>query len=80
MDKPIATDIMPVAVELEEGTRYSFCTCGFSQKGPLCDGAHKEADTDLRSFKFTAEKSGIAYLCMCKKTQNPPYCDGSHSK
>lgn len=70
----------PIAVELEEGKSYAWCSCGLSDTMPLCDGTHKSADTDKRSVKFVAEETKTAYLCACGKTQNAPYCDGSHSK
>ncbi|MCC6714997.1 MAG: CDGSH iron-sulfur domain-containing protein, partial [Gammaproteobacteria bacterium] len=28
--------------------------------------------------KFTAAKSGKAWLCGCKHSGNKPYCDGTH--
>lgn len=68
----------PIAVELEAGKDYWFCTCGLSQNQPFCDSTHK--GTGMKSHKFTAEKTGKAYLCMCKKTGNTPFCDGTHSK
>jgi CDGSH-type Zn-finger protein len=45
---------------------------------PLCDGAHKKAETDKRSVKFVAEETTTLYLCACGKTDNAPLCDGSH--
>lgn len=70
----------PFLYEMQEGVRFSWCTCGFSSKEPLCDGAHRECTTGLRSFKYTPEKTGKVMLCGCKRTKNPPFCDGSHSK
>jgi len=67
----------PTAVELEEGKKYAFCTCGLSETQPLCDGAHK--GTDFAPLVFTAEKSEKAFLCNCKQTSKAPFCDGTHS-
>ena len=67
----------PVGVELEEGRKYFFCTCGESTNQPFCDGSHK--GTDFAPMPFTAEKTGKAFLCQCKRTGNSPFCDGSHS-
>ncbi len=78
MDKPKIAGNAPIEVDLEEGKLYSFCTCGRSENQPFCDGSHKE--TEFRSHKFTAEKTGKAWLCMCKHTGNKPFCDGTHSK
>ena len=80
MTKPHIAGSAPIAVELEAGQMYHFCTCGLSQKQPFCDGAHKTSDLGLKSHKFVAEKTGTAWLCMCKHTGNTPFCDGTHSK
>ncbi len=78
MTKPEIAGNAPVEVELEEGKMYFFCTCGRSENQPFCDGTHK--GSEFSSHKFTAEKSGKAWLCMCKHTENAPFCDGTHSK
>lgn len=70
----------PIAIDIVKGETYSWCSCGLSGEMPLCDGAHKTADTDKRSLKFVAEETKTAYLCACGKTGNAPYCDGSHSR
>lgn len=67
---------IPCQVDLEEGKKYFWCTCGLSAKQPFCDGAHK--GSGLKSHCFVPEKSGTVWLCRCKKTKTPPYCDGSH--
>lgn len=66
----------PIAVELEEGKTYYWCTCGKSAAQPFCDGSHK--GTEYAPKAFTAEKSGTAYLCACKASKNAPFCDGAH--
>jgi CDGSH-type Zn-finger protein len=78
MDKPIVAQNSPIAVELEAGKKYYFCTCGMSSNQPFCDGSHK--GTAFSPKPFTAEKDGKAHLCQCKQTGNAPFCDGSHSK
>ncbi len=67
----------PIAVELEEGKKYAWCTCGEATEHPFCDGSH--AGTSFKPHVFTAEKSGQAYLCMCKRTNGAPHCDGAHA-
>ena len=57
----------PIAVEVEAGKKYFFCSCGESAKQPFCDGAH--SGTDFQPLAFTAEKTGKTYLCQCKKLQ-----------
>lgn len=66
----------PAGVELEEGKKYFFCTCGESANQPFCDGGHK--GTSFSPMPFTSEKTGKAFLCQCKRTSNSPFCDGSH--
>lgn len=69
----------PVVVDLEPG-RYSWCTCGHSQRQPFCDSAHRDAGTNRKSYKFEVLEAGTFELCMCKQTGNPPFCDGSHEQ
>ncbi len=68
----------PCQVNLVEGEKYFWCTCGLSAKQPFCDGAHK--GTGQKSLCFEAEETATKYLCTCKQTKNPPYCDGSHNQ
>jgi len=69
----------PTAVKVEQGKTYSWCTCGLSEKNPMCNGHHKEIEgMPFKGLKFTAEEDGEVWLCNCKHTKNPPYCDGSH--
>lgn len=77
MDLPKIAAKVPVKVELEEGKRYAWCTCGLSDKQPFCNGAHK--GTEYRPNVFTCEESKTAHLCACKHTKNASgFCDGSH--
>ncbi len=77
MPKPVIAARQPVAVQLEAGKTYWWCTCGRSRTQPFCDGSHK--GTGFEPLEFTAKESGEAWLCQCKHTGNPPYCDGSHN-
>ncbi len=76
MVKPKIADNRPIAVTLEKGKEYYWCSCGRSQNQPFCDGSHK--GTEFQPLAFTAEKDGKAFLCQCKRSSNPPFCDGSH--
>jgi len=80
MSSSKTTNKYPVKVTLEKGKTYTYCTCGYSQKQPFCDGAHRENAPELKSFKFEAEKDGEAWLCQCKETKNSPFCDGTHKE
>lgn len=80
MNKTNKQPQQPILVTLEKEKRYSFCTCGYSEKEPFCDGAHREKAPEYKSLKFEVEEDTQAWLCLCKKTKNPPYCDGSHKE
>ena len=76
MELPKRAGDAPIAVELEEGKKYAWCTCGLSDNQPYCNGAHK--GTEYKPMVQEAEKTGTHYLCACKATGNGPFCDGSH--
>lgn len=78
MNLPHCAQASPYEVELEEGQKYFWCTCGLSQNQPFCDGAHK--GSGLKSQCFTADVSRKVWLCGCKQSKNPPFCDGSHNE
>ena len=77
MSTPKIAQKSPYAVELVEGKRYAWCTCGESANQPFCDGAH--SGTGFKPMVFTAEATETAYLCGCKATKGGPFCDGTHS-
>ena len=68
----------PYAVDVEEGKKYHWCSCGRSKNQPFCDGSHQ--GTTFEPVAFKAEKTETVHLCGCKKTGNAPFCDGSHNK
>jgi CDGSH-type Zn-finger protein len=70
----------PMPLDVQAGKTYFWCSCGLSDTMPLCDSAHKTADTDKKSLRFSPEETKTVYLCACGKTENAPYCDGSHSR
>ena len=78
MDNAIVAATSPIAVELEAGRDYFYCTCGRSTDQPFCDGSHQ--GTEFKPEKFNTDKSGERFLCRCKQTGNQPYCDGSHNE
>ncbi len=58
MSNPIAADNKPIAVQLETGKEYYWCSCGRSKQQPFCDGSHR--GTGLEPLRFTAEETGEA--------------------
>ena len=77
MNNPKTIKNFPDKVSLENGKKYSWCTCGLSGKQPFCDGTHKVAG-EFKSLHFEVAETKDYFLCNCKKTKNPPFCDGSH--
>jgi CDGSH-type Zn-finger protein len=78
MEKPTIAGKSPIGVELEEGKKYAWCSCGLSANQPFCDGSHK--GTSFVPTMIEAEETKTAYLCTCKQSANGVYCDGSHTK
>jgi CDGSH-type Zn-finger protein len=79
MDNPKCAGTAPIAVELEAGKKYAWCSCGLSERQPFCDGNHNQDGCDYRPMVFTADKAETVYFCTCKQTGNSPRCDGSHN-
>lgn len=77
MNLPKRAGDAPIGIELEEGKKYAWCSCGLSENQPLCDGKHK--GTGMKPHVFKAESSETKYSCTCKATSNKPFCDGSHN-
>jgi CDGSH-type Zn-finger protein len=76
MAEPVIASRAPIAVEVEEGKSYWWCTCGKSAKQPFCDGSHK--GSEFTPMKYDATRTGTAWFCGCKHSKNAPLCDGSH--
>ena len=67
-----------LAVDLEQGKSYFWCSCGKSSKQPFCDGSHK--GTGFKPLAYKAEFTKKMFFCACKQTNDQYYCDGSHNK
>lgn len=66
----------PCKVSLEPGEKFAYCTCGFSEEMPCCNGSHR--GTEFKPIKWTSEEYKEIWLCRCGRSLNKPYCDGSH--
>ena len=77
MTDPVVAQKSPYKVEVKEGEKYAWCTCGLSTNQPFCNGAHKQTD-DLKPLVFLADKDATMFLCGCKQTGAGPACDGAH--
>ena len=78
MSDPVVASPTPIAVDVEAGKTYWWCSCGKSSKQPFCDGSHK--GTDFTPVKYDATASTKVWFCGCKQTSNAPLCDGAHKK
>ena len=78
MSNPKRAADTPLAIEVESGQSYFWCSCGLSQKQPFCDGSHK--GTEFSPVKYQATESKKVFFCGCKITASQPLCDGSHNK
>ncbi len=67
----------PIRVQETPG-RKAYCTCGWSEKLPYCDGSHNRLETGLKSAKVELTEPTELWICQCHRTQTPPFCDGSH--
>ena len=76
-DKPVIAGREPMAVEVEEGKIYWWCTCGRSANQPFCDGSHK--GTEFAPEGWEAPKPGKVFMCTCTHTGTSPLCDESHN-
>ena len=72
---PKAAQDGPYAVQVEEGKRYRWCSCGLSRTQPWCDDSHE--GTRFQPIEFVAPITETFFMCGCKATENPPYCFGT---
>ncbi|MCK9991121.1 MAG: CDGSH iron-sulfur domain-containing protein [Rugosibacter sp.] len=76
MSRPDTPATSPVAVAVEAGKDYYWCSCGKSKGQPFCDGSHK--GSAFSPLKYTASETASVYFCGCKHSKNGALCDGSH--
>ena len=76
MNTPKIAQPAPIAVTVEAGKTYHWCSCGESKAQPFCDGSHK--GTGFTPVAYTAQKDGPVYFCACKHSAKGALCDGAH--
>ena len=77
MSTPDIPHKTPLPVDVEEGRKYFWCSCGKSDRQPFCDGSHQ--GTEFLPLTYVAETTRTLYFCACKHTRGAPLCDGSHN-
>ena len=78
MDKPNIAARAPIAIDVEAGKTYWWCSCGRSANQPFCDGSHK--GSAFAPVEYKATESTRKWFCACKHTGGKPFCDGSHAR
>ena len=61
-----------LAIQVEQGKSYYWCSCGKSSKQPFCDGSHK--GTEFKPLAYKAELTKRVFFCVCKQTIDQPFC------
>ncbi|XP_067929607.1 uncharacterized protein [Watersipora subatra] len=78
----------PFKMEVQEGKRYYWCSCGLSKTQPFCDKTHMYEEGNSRIKKgprfrptqYLARESKTVYFCNCKQTKTRPFCDNTHKE
>ncbi len=78
MSEAVVAAKAPIAVDVEAGKTYWWCSCGKSAKQPFCDGSHK--GSEFKPVEYVATESKQAWFCACKRTGSTPLCDGAHKR
>ncbi len=78
MSEAVVAAKAPIAVDVEAGKTYWWCSCGKSAKQPFCDGSHK--GSEFKPVEYVATESKQAWFCACKRTGSAPLCDGAHKR
>lgn len=76
MTEPTVAGKAPIAIDVEAGRSYFWCSCGLSKKQPFCDGAHK--GTAFVPTQYKATETTKVWFCACKRSANGVLCDGTH--
>jgi CDGSH-type Zn-finger protein len=69
----------PIQVEETPGKK-AYCTCGWSEKLPYCDGSHARQNTGCQPIVCDVTEAGTKWICQCHQSGNLPWCDGTHSR
>ena len=48
-----------IAVDVEQGKSYYWCSCGKSSKQPFCDGSHKGTEFNPVAYKAEETKKNV---------------------
>ena len=54
-----------IAVDIEQGKSYYWCSCGKSSKQPFCDGSHK--GTEFNPVVYKAELTKKMFFALANR-------------
>ncbi|MCR9276820.1 MAG: CDGSH iron-sulfur domain-containing protein [Pseudomonadaceae bacterium] len=77
MNDPVIVQKAPFPVDVKEGQKLFWCSCGKSQRQPFCDGSHQ--GSEFVPVAYEAEADRTLYFCGCKHSKSGALCDGSHN-
>ena len=60
-----------LAIEVEQGKSYYWCSCGKSSKQPFCDGSHK--GTEFKPLVYKAELTKKFFFVRANKQMINPF-------
>lgn len=71
----------PIKIE-ETAGRKAYCTCGWSENLPYCDGSHSRMDTGCQPIvcDVSEDEAGKKFVCQCGQSKTMPWCDGTHKE
>ena len=72
MSDPVIAQKSPYPVEVVEGKKYFWCSCGKSARQPFCDGSHE--GTDFLPQTYTAPATRTLYFSVDANTQKAHRC------
>lgn len=75
-DLPVIAYPGSIKIEIKQGQKYKWCSCGLSTNQPFCDGSH--AGSNFKPIEYIATEDRIVGFCGCKHSKIKPICDGTH--
>ena len=66
----------PKIIELGKDESIWWCSCGYSNDQPCCDGSHETENTGMEPIEFIASETKKYAFCTCKLSKKAPLCDG----
>lgn len=75
-NNPKSPQLKPYFLEIDEGVKYYWCSCGKSNSQPWCDGSHR--GTGFRPVPYIPPYDMTSMICGCKHSETRPFCNMTH--